>query len=94
MLRDRPRPFNEIEESRFICNDRVGSEYGFCFEGRQAVHMFHDILAHVCPVCESQPEFRSLRDLVNHMRKDHELFYCDLCVENLKVSCLSVLMMF
>ncbi|CAG0891298.1 unnamed protein product [Darwinula stevensoni] len=28
--------------------------------------------------------FRSFKELRNHVRKEHELFYCDLCVDNVK----------
>ena len=43
------------------------------------------LIEHRCPKCKHQGPFRYFRDLQTHMRKEHTLFYCELCVENLKV---------
>lgn len=39
----------------------------------------------LCNRCSKEP-FPTAIALKEHLRKEHELFYCDLCTENLKVS--------
>ncbi|XP_060077761.1 E3 ubiquitin-protein ligase ZNF598-like, partial [Ylistrum balloti] len=41
------------------------------------------LLEHSCPKCKQT--FRLFRELQTHMRKEHTLFYCDLCIDHLKI---------
>lgn len=43
------------------------------------------LLQHECPRCPELPPFSLFGDLEQHMRKQHELFCCKLCLKHLKV---------
>lgn len=47
------------------------------------------LLEHRCFMCERAQvkpwSFESFQQLKDHMRREHELFYCDLCCEHLKI---------
>lgn len=43
------------------------------------------LLQHECPQCPELPPFGLFGDLEQHMRKQHELFCCKLCLKHLKV---------
>lgn len=51
------------------------------FENEYVKERVDELLEHKCPLCKDKcPEkyFRAHRD---HMRRVHQLFYCDLCLE-------------
>ena len=56
------------------------------FENASLQDVFEQLLVHICYTCPLKPTFQNLQILKDHLRKEHELFYCDLCVENLKVT--------
>lgn len=43
------------------------------------------LLQHECPQCPELPPFGLFGDLEQHMRRQHELFCCKLCLRHLKV---------
>lgn len=47
--------------------------------------MYFQLLDHNCNKCHKIPAFRNFNQLKEHMRKEHELYYCDLCVDNLRI---------
>lgn len=51
---------------------------GLLVSSRQLLH-------HECPRCPELPPFGLFGDLEQHMRKQHELFCCKLCLKHLKV---------
>lgn len=55
------------------------------FENAFLQETFEKLLVHVCYTCPFKPTFANFQILKDHLRKEHELFFCDLCVENLKV---------
>nr|SVE86595.1 EOG090X01BP [Daphnia similis] len=55
------------------------------FENLNLRETFEKLLVHVCYTCPSKPTFANFQMLKDHLRKEHELFFCDLCVENLKI---------
>jgi hypothetical protein len=55
------------------------------FESASLQDVFEKLLVHICYSCPLKPTFQNLQILKDHLRKEHELFFCDLCVENLKV---------
>lgn len=55
------------------------------FTGQRAMNAFQRLLEHPCPKCNKDPLPTAVA-LKDHLRKEHELFYCDLCTDNLKVS--------
>lgn len=44
------------------------------------------LLQHECPLCPDSRAFPAIVELEQHMRKQHELFCCKLCVKHLKAS--------
>ena len=55
-----------------------------CGGGRLSVSP-RQLLQHECPRCPELPPFSLFGDLEQHMRKQHELFCCKLCLKYLKV---------
>lgn len=55
------------------------------FDGGPAQSLFEKLLQHECHLCNGSKTYQTFQLLKDHMRKKHELFYCDLCVDNLKV---------
>ncbi|XP_023017718.2 E3 ubiquitin-protein ligase ZNF598 isoform X1 [Leptinotarsa decemlineata] len=49
---------------------------------------YQKILEHRCHICEDKERkwpFKTFQQLKDHMRREHELFYCDICATNLKI---------
>ncbi|XP_038675176.1 E3 ubiquitin-protein ligase ZNF598 [Scyliorhinus canicula] len=46
---------------------------------------FRKLLQHDCPVCAESRPFNTFEDLEHHMRKQHEMFSCKLCVRHLQI---------
>ncbi|XP_053675120.1 E3 ubiquitin-protein ligase ZNF598 [Anopheles nili] len=59
-------------------------KYRICFTEQQVQQAFFQLLDNKCPRCDQSnfPKFEMLRE---HVRKKHELFYCDICTQHLKV---------
>ncbi|XP_058459012.1 E3 ubiquitin-protein ligase ZNF598 [Malaya genurostris] len=59
-------------------------KYRICFTDGDVQVAFFELLDNRCPRCEEKnfPKFDMLRE---HVRKAHELFYCDICTEHLKI---------
>nr|SVE73398.1 EOG090X01BP [Daphnia atkinsoni] len=55
------------------------------FENIFLQETFEKLLVHVCYTCPLKPTFANFQILKDHLRKEHELFFCDLCVESLKI---------
>ena len=43
------------------------------------------LLGNECNMCEEKQPFRNFLQMKKHMNIEHKRFYCDLCVDNLKV---------
>lgn len=56
----------------FFQNNRIRLEY-------------YKLLSHGCQLCPDRAPDKTFKALQDHMRKEHELFYCDLCVEHLQI---------
>jgi len=54
-----------------------------CFESDEIQKEYTKLLDHTCPVCEVPPTFKVFRQLDTHMRAEHKLYFCDLCVSHL-----------
>uniref|UniRef100_A0A182WJ08 RING-type E3 ubiquitin transferase n=1 Tax=Anopheles minimus TaxID=112268 RepID=A0A182WJ08_9DIPT len=59
-------------------------KYRICFTDAEVQHAYFDLLDYKCPRCD-QKNFSKFELLRDHVRKQHELFYCDICTEHLKV---------
>ena len=47
--------------------------------------MYEELIQHKCERHEHPMVFRNMKQLDTHCRRDHELFFCDLCTNHLKV---------
>lgn len=80
-------PFNTLfrKLERINLQDR---KFGLIFNTPSIQRSYYKLLEHNCPICKESERkwpFRTFLNLKEHMRKEHELFYCDLCVANLKI---------
>lgn len=78
------RLYKELDKSlgvRFLFDRK----FKIVFESADLQNAYNKLLAHVCSKCPGRHAFPTYVNLRDHMRKEHELFYCDLCVDNLKV---------
>ncbi|XP_068147878.1 LOW QUALITY PROTEIN: E3 ubiquitin-protein ligase ZNF598 [Drosophila tropicalis] len=75
-------PYRELEAGNR--SDFYSKKYriGFCSADIQ--QKFFQLLDHPCQKC-AVPPYRTFSGLRNHVRNEHNLYYCDLCVETLKI---------
>ncbi|CAG9824565.1 unnamed protein product [Phaedon cochleariae] len=63
-------------------------KFGLYFCTSDIQKEYQNLLEHRCYICEEGERkwpFKTFQQLKDHMRREHELFYCDICVENLKI---------
>ena len=60
-------------------------KYQICCEDGNVKKIFDDLLTHKCLKCPNQVTFTTFKQLDTHTRREHEVFFCDLCSANLKV---------
>uniref|UniRef100_F7GIS8 Zinc finger protein 598, E3 ubiquitin ligase n=1 Tax=Monodelphis domestica TaxID=13616 RepID=F7GIS8_MONDO len=60
-------------------------KYDIYFADGKVYALYRKLLQHECPLCPEQRPFSLFVDLEQHMRKQHELFCCKLCVKHLKI---------
>ncbi|XP_073837418.1 E3 ubiquitin-protein ligase ZNF598-like isoform X3 [Musca autumnalis] len=75
-------PYRELEAKNR--SEYYSKKYKICFYTSEIQQKFFELLDHPCPKCDCPP-YRTFQGLRNHVRKEHDHFYCDLCVENLKI---------
>ncbi|KAL1479536.1 hypothetical protein MTO96_051748 [Rhipicephalus appendiculatus] len=80
------RPYEELNKRLY----QVDVRPQICFEDesvRQAYRELLDNRCKYCPPSSTKPPtvFSSFAQLRNHVRKEHNRTYCDLCVEHLKI---------
>ena len=59
-------------------------KYKICFETEEIQNIYTELLSHKNPLCPEET-FQSFKLLDKHMRRNHELYYCELCVTNLRL---------
>lgn len=59
--------------------------YAIYFESEAVMKAYDLLMEHSCSLCKDIPPFKNFAMLKDHMRKNHELFYCELCVDHLKI---------
>jgi len=74
------KPFVQLKSASNLAD----KTYGIEFLTQKIQDSFLKLLELSCKMCKNK-HFRSFEMLNDHMKKAHDLFYCDLCVENLKV---------
>ncbi|XP_029432456.1 E3 ubiquitin-protein ligase ZNF598 [Rhinatrema bivittatum] len=72
--------FSTIATHHLQCEKK----YGIYFTDETVYSLYRRLLQHQCSLCPDVQAFRSFLDLEQHMRKQHELFCCKLCVKHLK----------
>lgn len=60
-------------------------KYDIYFADGKVFALYRQLLQHECPRCPHLPPFSLFGDLEQHMRKQHELFCCKLCLKHLKI---------
>lgn len=76
-------PFSSIYP-KFEKSNQQDRKYGLIFSTSEIRKSYETLLEHKCQICRDWP-YRTFNQLKDHMRKDHELFFCDICAENLKI---------
>lgn len=78
------RPYESISSENYFVDTRAK----IWMEDKAVKDAYNYLIAHNCTVCHEdgkQQAFKSFRALKDHIRKDHQLFLCDICVEHIKV---------
>ncbi|XP_070617043.1 E3 ubiquitin-protein ligase ZNF598 [Erythrolamprus reginae] len=60
-------------------------KYDIYFTDGKIYALYGKLLQHECPLCPDSRAFPAIVELEQHMRKQHELFCCKLCVKHLKI---------
>ncbi|KAJ8977097.1 hypothetical protein NQ317_003651 [Molorchus minor] len=73
---------------RFERSNLQDRKFGLYFCTSEIQKVYYKLLEHRCQICEESERkwpFKTFQQLKDHMRREHELFYCDICVENLRI---------
>nr|XP_039255500.1 E3 ubiquitin-protein ligase ZNF598-like [Styela clava] len=71
------RPFKEAEALKLI----RGKKGNVFFTDEIVKKEYEKLFEHHCSICPENPQEFSFDSLESHMRKEHKLFYCHLCVK-------------
>ena len=63
---------------------RCDKKYNVFFQHQSLQDAYYSLMEYKCTKC-SEPPFRTFKQLRDHMIKAHDLHYCDICVDNLKL---------
>ncbi|KAL0100074.1 hypothetical protein PUN28_019499 [Cardiocondyla obscurior] len=74
------KPFHSLTGTNLL-----DTRYDIYFTNLDIQEKFTELLANTCSICKEKTVFSSFNSLKDHMCKRHELHYCELCVENLKI---------
>ncbi|XP_076043290.1 E3 ubiquitin-protein ligase ZNF598 [Oratosquilla oratoria] len=74
-------PFANIKTRTMLYDSR----YAIFFENESVMKAYDALLEHSCFQCKDPLMFKNFTQLKDHMRKHHERYYCELCVEHLKI---------
>ncbi|KAK6643182.1 hypothetical protein RUM43_004685 [Polyplax serrata] len=75
------KPFSQIVISSLLQDVK----FKIYFQSKIIQDAFYKLLEHSCSICPNSPSFKTFQTLHDHMKKQHDLHYCDLCVEHLKI---------
>ncbi|XP_022179093.1 E3 ubiquitin-protein ligase ZNF598 isoform X1 [Myzus persicae] len=64
---------------------RYNKKYGIAFGDLSVENSFDQLLRCYCKKCYERPEFTTFEQLATHMERNHRLYACRLCVNNLKI---------
>ena len=57
-------------------------DVGVFFADFAIIKEYRRILEHRCPVCHNRPPDKTFDQTKAHLRKEHTMFYCDICLEH------------
>ncbi|XP_041942881.1 E3 ubiquitin-protein ligase ZNF598 [Alosa sapidissima] len=77
----RLQPFSSLSTDQFQC-EKKNDIY---FNDAKIYAQYRRILLSECPQCQEPKVFSKFEELEQHMRKQHELFCCKICVKHLKI---------
>uniref|UniRef100_A0A7G3AJD0 RING-type E3 ubiquitin transferase n=1 Tax=Lutzomyia longipalpis TaxID=7200 RepID=A0A7G3AJD0_LUTLO len=75
-------PFRQLEVT--TRSGLYDKKYRIVFGDHNIQTAFYKLLEEACPRCKCRP-FDTFADMQKHVRQQHELFYCDICTENLRI---------
>ncbi|XP_071106285.1 E3 ubiquitin-protein ligase ZNF598-like [Haliotis cracherodii] len=73
--------FSSIVRRNFIRQPK----YKILFEDENVEKTYRNLQEYKCKVCMDRPSEKTFYALKDHMRKEHTLFCCDLCLKHLKL---------
>ena len=78
------KPYSMFRTKDFLYDRKAKA----LFEDKDVKDDFLNLSAHHCTVCAKdgmQQAFKNFKALQDHVRRVHQLFFCDICAENVKV---------
>ncbi|XP_039290343.1 E3 ubiquitin-protein ligase ZNF598 [Nilaparvata lugens] len=75
------RPYREVKNGHYLADRKFKIE----FDNAKIRQAYDTLLDHRCLLCPDAMSFQNFSVLKEHMRRNHGLFYCELCVANLKI---------
>ncbi|KAL7639736.1 UNVERIFIED_CONTAM: hypothetical protein RMT77_009146 [Armadillidium vulgare] len=78
---------HNVQLFKSILHQHMKCERRYCiyFSDDEIMKAYDTLLQHSCSECENHEIFKNFNFLKDHMRKVHGKFYCELCVENLRI---------
>ncbi|KAK9883026.1 hypothetical protein WA026_001238 [Henosepilachna vigintioctopunctata] len=72
---------------KYSKTDLQDAKYGLIFTTSDIQRAYEKLLENRCSVCpeEKSWNFKTFGQLKDHMRREHELFYCDICIEHVLI---------
>jgi len=74
--------FSELNKLKLIKENR--HNVNIFFEDPTIIKEFNKVMEHKCPVCKDRPPDHNFEQTKVHLRKEHSLFYCEMCLEHIK----------
>lgn len=59
-------------------------ESGLCYADKEVHIKVNELLQYNCPKCLGKPPERTLNKLRDHMKREHHLYFCDICLKHLQ----------
>lgn len=79
---DEKQPYRTLDAT--IRSGLYDKRYRICFSSLLVQNAFYKLLENPCAKCDNR-NFVSFELLKKHVSREHQMFYCDLCTDNLKI---------
>lgn len=80
ILIKKPGKWSSIQEE--LNNGYLDKKLGLCYTSKEARTKVKELLQHKCVKCPDRPPESSFDQLREHMKKEHNLFYCNICIQH------------